>query len=640
MRKQILAVLVLTTGLLAPATTAPVRAEPVVPEAVARKMVTSSPQTAGPTGQLSWGLDRIDQRGPVSGSRTYNYANTGFGVNIYVLDSGVNASHPEFGSRVVDGWSYRANSTALNSYKNALQNYQNNPNTGIEPCTDVDPSDPAYPTYAQNPTTFDNPASVVVGDKGKFDNDGHGTHVAGIAAGDKTGVAKEATIIPVRALDSCGNGTTTMIVQGLEWILADHDAGERAVLNLSVGFGSVVSEVDDAITAILNEGVLVVAAAGNDGGSACNSTPASTYGTYSVASSTVSDVESAFSNFGQCIDLFAPGSQIESAYPFLGGVTNTYAIFNGTSMATPFVSGALARYLQLTVSPPTSLLTGFIRGWTWLSSNVTPNAISFVNGSPSSQSPNRLLYVPSAPSQVSQLTATPAPLAAVVSWQGVVPGATYSVSASPGTSTCSVVAGTTCTLTGLVAGTTYTVSVTGSNPDGVGPTAVTTVVAGAPPAAPVSTSVSGTKNSVTLSWPASTTGNVSYVVSSSPATAGCTTTSTSCVVTNLRYGVNYTFSISAVSPTGVVSDKPTVFQVRPGFVVRKSTVAKGSRTSLTGLISPRSSGKKTWAETGTCSISSGRLVAPKRATTCNVVLKVAKSGSYPAMTTTLKVTVK
>lgn len=643
MRKQLLAVLVLTTGLLAPATTAPVRAEPVVPEAVARKMVTSSPQTAGPTGQLSWGLDRIDQRGPVSGSRTYNYANTGFGVNIYVLDSGVNASHPEFGSRVADGWSYRANSTALESYKTALQNYQNNPNTGIEPCTDVDPSDPRYPTYAQNPTTFDNPASVVVSDKGKFDNDGHGTHVAGIAAGDKTGVAKEATIIPVRALDSCGNGTTTMIVQGLEWILADHDAGERAVLNLSVGFDSQIQSVDNAIIALMNEGVLVTAAAGNSGQTACGTTPAATPGTVSIGAienSPVPDKETSFSNYGTCVDIFSPGAEVPSAYPYLDGLTNVYANLDGTSMATPFVTGALARYLQLSSTAPTNMTTGNTAAWTWLSSNATANAVTYYNAGRLQQTPNRLLYVPSAPSQVSQLTATPAPLAAVVSWQGVVPGATYSVSASPGTSTCSVVAGTTCTLTGLVAGTTYTVSVTGSNTDGVGPTAVTTVVAGAPPAAPVSTSVSGTKNSVTLSWPASTTGNVSYVVSSSPATAGCTTTSTSCVVTNLRYGVNYTFSISAVSPTGVVSDKPTVFQVRPGFVVRKSTVAKGSRTSLTGLISPRSSGKKTWAETGTCSISSGRLVAPKRATTCNVILKVAKSGSYPAMTTTLKVTVK
>ncbi len=654
MKKRAACAVVLVVGLIAPMSSARVLAEPAadiaapgepVPEAVARKMVTSSPQITGPTGSLSWGLDRIDQRGPVplSGSRTYNFANTGAGVNIYVLDSGVNASHPEFGLRVVDGWSYRASNSALTSYKNALLAYQQNPNTGIPTCVD-NPNSPNYPQYAQNPTTFDNPASVVPSDKGKVDNDGHGTHVAGIAAGDGMGVAKEATIIPVRSLDSCGNGTTTMILEGLAWILADHDAGEKAVLNLSVGFAAQISSVDNAIDALMNEGVLVTAAAGNDGQSACGTTPAATPGTVSIGAiennAGAQDKETYFSNYGNCVDIFAPGETIPSAYPYLGGSTNTYANLDGTSMATPFVTGALARYLQLLSTAPTNSTNGRDAAWNWLSSNATQNAVTYYDTGRAQQTPNRLVYVPSAPSQVSQLTATSAPLAAVVSWQGVVPGATYSVTSSPGTSTCSVTGGNTCTLTGLTAGTTYTVTVTGSNPDGTGPTAVTTVVAGAPPAAPASTSVSSSQNAITLSWPASTTGNVTYVVSSSPSTAGCSTSSTSCTISNLRYGVNYVFSISAVSPTGVQSQTPTVFQVRPGFVVRKSSVAKGSRTTLTNIITSRSRGKKTWKESGACYFSSGRLVAPRRKTTCTLVLKVAKWGSYPAMTTTLKVAVK
>ena len=645
MTKRFTRVAVLAVALVSPASPAPVSAQPVPVEAVARKLVTSSPQTTGPTGSLSWGLDRIDQRGavPVSGSRTYNFANTGTGVNIYVLDSGVNASHPEFGSRVVDGWSYRSSNTALTSYRQALAANQANPNQGIPVCVD-NPNSPGYPNHAQDPTAFDNPANVVPSDTGKFDNDGHGTHVAGIAAGDGVGVAKEATVIPVRALDSCGNGTTTMIREGLAWILADHDAGEKAVLNLSVGFAVQITNVDNDIIALMNEGVLVVAAAGNNGQSSCGTTPADTSGVVTVGAienaTGAQDREVGFSNFGGCVDLFGPGKTIPSAYPFLGGSTNTYANLDGTSMAAPFVAGALARYLQLLSTAPTNFTNGMTAAMNWLNSNATQNAVTYYDTGRAQQTPNRLLYVPSAPSQVSQLVATPAALGAVVTWQGVVPGATYSVTSSPGSSTCSVTGGSTCTLTGLVAGTTYTVSVTGSNADGVGPTAVVTVVPTGPPAAPGTTSVSGSQNSVILSWPASTAGNVSYVVSSSPATAGCSTTSTSCTIPNLRYGVNYVFSIATVSPTGVQSVKPTVFQVRPGFVVRKTYVLKGSRTILTNIISSRSRGKKTWRETGACSLSLGRLVAPRRRTTCTLTLRVARWGSYPAMTTTLKVTVK
>jgi subtilisin family serine protease len=242
-----------------------------IAEPVASKAVTSSPQLSGPGNTVPWGLDRIDQRTPVSSSRSYSFATNGTGVNIYVLDSGVAATHPEFGARVLNGWSYRSSSNSLASYSAALAANQQDPQTGIEAC-------PNDGTHAVDPTTYDNPAQPDPADVGRFDNDGHGTHVAGIAAGDSVGVAKNANIIPVRALDSCGNGTRTMILEALAWILADHDAGEKAVLNLSVGFGEQVPSVDSAITAIMNEGVPVVAAAGNSGTSACSSTPASTFG--------------------------------------------------------------------------------------------------------------------------------------------------------------------------------------------------------------------------------------------------------------------------------------------------------------------------------------------------------------------------
>lgn len=295
-------------------------------EEIARTVATSSPQTVGPDGgALSWGLDRIDQRTPVSSSTSYDFSEDGGGVTAYILDSGVNASHPDFGGRVKEGWSYRASSTALTSYRSALTAYAGNPSTGIPPCSNDG-------TYAVDPTTFDNPSSVDAADKAMTDNDGHGTHVAGIIGGDTTGVAKGVTIVPVRSLDSCGNGTRTMILEALAWILNDHDAGEKAILNLSVGFDSQVALVDNAITALMNEGVVVIAAAGNEASSACSNTPASTPGTISVGSSANDssaspsvDRESYFSNYGLCVDIFSPGSSIKSTYPFLSGVTNTYA---------------------------------------------------------------------------------------------------------------------------------------------------------------------------------------------------------------------------------------------------------------------------------------------------------------------------
>lgn len=616
-----------------------------VVEPVARTMVTSSPQTTGPTGLLSWGLDRIDQRTPVSSTRSYNFANDGTGVTIYILDSGVAGNHPEFGSRVSNGWSYRSSATSLSSYRAALTAHQNDPQTGIQACANDG-------THAVNPLVFDNPQNPDVSDVGRTDNDGHGTHVAGIAAGDGVGVAKNSTIVPVRALDSCGNGTRTMILEGLAWILTDHDAGEKAVLNLSVGFGEQVTEVDNAITALMNEGVLVVAAAGNSSSSACSSTPASTPGTISIGSSTLVDGESSFSNYGWCVDMFAPGGSsiqggaITSAYPYLSGATNTYAALSGTSMATPFVSGSLARYLQLMEVAPVSISTGATAAYTWLSTNATTNAITYYNSGRSTQTPNKLLYVPSAPSQVRQLSAAPSDSGALVSWQGSVVGATYtatatpdSATASPGSASCTTVGGTTCSLSGLVNGTTYTISVVGANADGVGPVAETKVVAGELPTSPSVASAASMNRSATVSWSSVVVDGSVYVVSSVPPSAGCITTSTTCTVGGLTNGTNYTFIVEVRSKTGLVSS-PTTVSVRPGFTVRKSTVTKGSRTVLSWLLITPSKGKKTWRESGSCSLASGRLVAPRRVTTCTLRLTVAAWRTYPKMTTTLKVTVK
>ena len=605
------------------------------PEEVARTQVTTSPQTAGPSGgALSWGLNRIDQRTvALNSAASYDFSEDGGGVTAYVLDSGINASHPEFGNRVKEGWSYRSSSSSLSSYRTALADYIADPNDGIEACVQDG-------SHAVDPATFDNPASADASDKGLIDNDGHGTHVAGIIGGNTTGVAKNVSFVPVRSLDSCGNGTTTMINEGLDWILSHHGAGERAILNLSVGFASQVSSVDSRITSLMNEGVVVVAAAGNGSSSACGTTPAATLGTISVGSSTDLDRESSFSNYGLCVDIFSPGSEIKSAFPFLSGATNTYETQSGTSMAAPFIAGAITRFLQLLETGPTDFASGPTAAWTWLRDNATTNAITYHNINRNPQTVNRLLYVPTSSVRVQQLTATPTNGGAVVLWQNAQVGTTYVARAFPGNASCTVVAGTTCTITGLTSGVSYVISTVASNANGKG-AASTTVTPQGPPASPVTLTATVASKAVTLNWSAvSNSTPLTYVVTSSKGVTMCTTSATTCTVTGLTNGIDYTFTVSSQAQglLSISGSQPIV--VRPGFTVRKTVVAKRSKTPLTWFVRSISTGKKTWSETGKCSIASGRLVAPTKTTKCVVTLKVAKTSKYPAMSTKVTIAVK
>jgi subtilisin family serine protease len=605
------------------------------PEAVARKQIVTSPQTTGPSGgALSWGLNRIDQRTPaLSSAASYDFSEDGGGVTAYILDSGVNASHPEFGSRVKEGWSYRSSSSALTSYRNSLADYVANPNNGIEACTQDG-------SHAVDPATFDNPTNVDGSDKGQTDNDGHGTHVAGIIGGDTTGVAKNVSIVPVRSLDSCGNGTTTMILEGLDWILNHHNIGERAILNLSVGFASQVSSVDNRITSLMNEGVVVIAAAGNDASSACGTTPAATLGTISVTSMTDLDGESSFSNYGLCVDIFSPGSAIKSAFPYLSGTVNTYATQSGTSMAAPFISGAVTRFLQLLETGPTNFATGPTAAWTWLRDNSTTNAITYFNSGRNPQTNNRLLYVPASSVRIQQLTATPTNGGAIVSWQNAEAATTYVARAFPGNASCTVIASSSCTITGLTSGVSYVISTVASNASGKGASS-TFVTPQGPPVSPTALTASVASKAVTLNWAAvSNTTPLTYVVTTSNGATVCTTSATTCTVTGLTNGIDYSFTVASQAQglMSTASSQPIV--VRPGFTVRKTVVAKKSKTPLTWFVKSISTGKKTWSESGSCSIVSSRLVAPSRATKCVVTLKVAKTSKYPAMSTKVTITVK
>ncbi|MBJ7490173.1 MAG: S8 family serine peptidase [Ilumatobacteraceae bacterium] len=643
----VLALLCAALVTLAVPTTVQASTSATEPEMIARAIGT---QTTGPSGfaapnnVMPWGIDRIDSR--TGRDNRFTYTTDGTGVKVYVIDSGVNATHLQFSSRVLSGWSYRANSAAVTSYNNANTAYNSNPARGIAPC--------AYkPSVHQfDPSTFDGVGDVT--DVGKVDNDGHGTHVAGIVGGLSTGVAKAVTLVPVRVLDSCGAGTETMVLNGLNWILADHQLGEKAVVNMSIGFDSTATGIDVAIKNLLAEGIVVVAASGNDGKSACETTPAGTQGTISVGASTYNDLEPSFTNFGECVDIFAPGQSIVSTWP---SSPDMYVRESGTSMAAPHVAGAAARFLQsATVTPTTPTDV-----WNWLKTNATCNAITYYKSSATDTSrvglaktPNRLLAVdapaavPCAPNNV---TATVASKSSVVSWEEVAADngsavTSYTAIASPGGRTCSITSGTTCTITGLVNNTPHSISVVANNAIGAGAssTAVTVLPIGIPGAV-AAVVATAQKNALNVSW-TQTEGDavgITYVATASPGGGTCSSTEivmTSCTISGLINGAQYTVSVVGINVYGTGIATTLQSAARPGFTVKKSVVKKGSITSLSWLVSSISTGAKKWGESGPCSIVGTKLKTPKGTTSCVVVLKVAKTKKYPAMSTRVRIAVE
>jgi len=162
-----------------------------------------------------------------------------------------------------------------------------------------------------------------------------------------------------------------------------------------------------------------------------------------------------------------------------------------------------------------------------------------------------------------------------------------------------------------------------------------------PPALPASMKTTTSNLAMKFSWPAVTnTLGVTYILTASPGGRQCVTKKTSCTITKLKNGTNYSFSMTTKSPTAKVSTSKLVVRARPGFTVKKTEVALRSRTTLGAILTTISKGQKTWTETGTCSIVSGRLVAPRKKTTCVVTLRVARTAKHPAMSTRLAIVVK
>jgi aqualysin 1 len=271
----------------------------------------------------TWGLDRVDQHAlPLS--TTYTYTNTGAGVRAYIIDTGLRFTHNEFGGRATSGF-------------DAI-------------------------------------------DGGSADDcNGHGTHVAGTVGGTTYGIAKGVDLVGVRVLNCSGSGTWSQVIAGIDWVTGNHAAGTPAVANMSLG-GGANSSVDAAVRRMIADGVATALAAGNNGRRACSFSPARVTEAMTIGATNSSDRKASWSNYGSCVDWFAPGVSITSAWYSSNTATNT---ISGTSMASPHTAGVAALYLQTNTSAsPSAVRTALFNNTTKgvvTSSKTTNNHLLFSN---------------------------------------------------------------------------------------------------------------------------------------------------------------------------------------------------------------------------------------------------------------------
>ena len=293
----------------------------------------------------TWGLDRVDQH-DLPLNQLYSYNATGVGVKVYIIDTGIRQTHSDFGGRALPG---------------------------------VDE----------------------VGDgHGTDDCNGHGTHVSGTVGGNTYGVAKAVTLVAVRVLDCSGSGSSDGVIAGVDWVTGDHQAGDPAAANMSLG-GFFDQALNDAVKNGIADGVTYAVAAGNSSFDACFFSPSSAPDALTVAASDQTDARAGFSNYGSCVDLYGPGVSITSDWNSSDAATNT---ISGTSMASPHVTGGAALYLQ---GHPSALPAEVGQA---IKNAATPSKIT---GNPSG-TPNLLLYTkdfsagppPAPPADPSSLTAT------------------------------------------------------------------------------------------------------------------------------------------------------------------------------------------------------------------------------------------
>ena len=269
----------------------------------------------------TWNLDRIDQHVlPLDGF--YGYTSTGNGVTAYIIDTGIFTGHTEFTGRASFGYD-------------------------------------------------------AVGDgRNGSDCNGHGTHVAATVGGFNYGVAKDVSLVAVRVLDCKGSGTISGVIAGVDWVTGQ--TFTPAVANMSLG-GGASTALDNAVKASIGSGVTYAIAAGNSNRDACRFSPARVPAAITVGATTSTDARASYSNYGACLDLFAPGSSVTSAWYTGDTATNT---ISGTSMATPNVTGVAALYLQ---TNPEASPAG-------VAAALTGTATSGVVKNAGRNSPNRLLF--------------------------------------------------------------------------------------------------------------------------------------------------------------------------------------------------------------------------------------------------------
>lgn len=274
-----------------------------------------------------WGLDRVDQRArPLD--TFYNYSTTASNVSVYVIDTGIRTTHTQFGNRAISGY---------------------------------DAVDGALPAD---------------------DCNGHGTHVAGTIGGSAYGIAKGVRLVAVRVLDCGGSGSNSQVIAGINWVTNQKIANPSIpmVANMSLG-GGASSALDTAVQNSITKGITYVIAAGNSNANACNYSPARVGAALTVGATTSTDARASYSNWGSCLDLFAPGSSITSAWY----TSNTaLASLSGTSMASPHVAGGAALYLSVNPAATPAMVASA------LINKVTPNVVTNLG----TGSPNRLLYTP------------------------------------------------------------------------------------------------------------------------------------------------------------------------------------------------------------------------------------------------------
>jgi len=298
---------------------------------------------AGTETGATWGLDRIDQHGlPLDGS--YSYGTDGAGVSVYIIDTGIRTSHTDFGGR-------------------------------------------AFGAY-----------TAVSDGNGTSDCNGHGTHVAGTVGGTLYGVAKAVKLYSVRVAGCTGSGAVSGLLSGLDWVTKNRVL--PAVANMSIEAG-LSSTLNSAVVTLINAGVVVAVAAGNDASNACNYSPGSTPQAITVGASADFDAMSGFSNSGSCVDLFAPGQNIRSA----SYASDTGSVvLSGTSMATPHVAGVAALYLAANpTATPAAVASAIVNG-------ATTNVLSDVPAG----TVNLLLYSGISSEQSAPVPAAPSPAAVSV----------------------------------------------------------------------------------------------------------------------------------------------------------------------------------------------------------------------------------